>query len=823
MSRRVVAAIAALFGALPAQQRAPCDVVLDVAADAEARCRALAELQVAGALDVPTALAVLGGADETVAATAAAIVRHSWPVLPPELLQGLDGDPAAARRFLRELAVAPRPAAAAWSETRIAEAPGRLLDDRCLALAARGRPLTAADADPLLRALAAGDTGEGWRAAVQLLPSGLADQLVGRVHALLLQAQIDVAAAVPLFERTSGVGVQQLLGIAATLPLEVGEAICDHTAQRDPAAVRERARAALDGEAPLEALWLRYAAPLLDRPERRERLLAALQDAAAPMPLQQRAYEALLAAHVDDARLVRWALAGDGERLANLARLLDAEVDALPASLLADWLVADPELARLTVRALVRRRELGPEIERVLLQCFAGAVAEGPFLPAAATALLQCGSEAAVAAVWPQLRSSTLFGDYVDTLARRRAPFVHQLLLLELDADPAADVSAAVRDRQLDAVRLGLVAQGDLRQLGRLVDHAPRATPTFVRRCAHHARPLAAPLALQLLDRLPDVTDVDLAGELAAWAASCGDDEVLVRMQRLWRADGDSEMAAMLREVALRALAQGPARTGLVATLRAALAAGPLPEVLEPLPFELIATMAEPPAADDLLLLAELALRPPLADPQRERELAARWPDGRYGFPVLAAIGRRLLGSDPAIAARPFAEVAAAIAADPRHEAVSRQRLLVLWRVLERDRDLQRAVGAATAALCLSVPAADGLADGPAHWFLQHAAAGRADFAGAAQHARAAIGGLLWSAAQRSQARLFLGERDPGAGDDPWAALAAAPHRYDLLAARAAGDAAAAAHAAALVREFAGHDRATLAALDPPPAKDPIR
>lgn len=823
MNLRAAAAVVACLGALPAQERAPRELVLDVAAPAATRCRALAALQVAGALDVPTVLLALGDADEAVGASAAAIVRHSWPELPAGLLQGLDGDPTAARRFLRELAVAPRPAAVVWAEARLAEAPGRALDDRCLALAARGRPLVAADADLLLRALAAGDTGEGWHAAVGLLPPNFADQQVGRVHALLLQGRIEVAQAVPLFDRTSGTGVQQLLGIAATLPLDVGESICDHCAQRDPAAVRERARAALDGEVPLEALWLRYAAPLLDRAERRERLLAVLTDAAASPPLQQRAYEALLAAHVADARLVRWALAGDSERLPNLSRLLDAAVDALPASLLADWLVADPELARHTVRALVRREALGPEIERVLLQCFEGAAAEGPFLPAAANALLQRGSEAAVAAVWPQLRASTLFGDFVDTLARRRAPFVHQLLLLELGAAPAADVSAAVRDQQLDAVRLGLVAQGDLRQLGRLVDHAPHATPTFVRRCAHHARPLAPPFALRLLDALPSVADVDLAGELAAWAASCRDDAVVQRMQGLWAVAGDSELAGMLREVALRALVQGPARSRLVAALRAALATGPLSDALEPLPFELIATMAEPPAADDLRLLAELALLPPLADPQHERELVARWPDGRFGFPVLAAVGRRLLGSDPATAAPPFAAVAAAVAADPRREAVSRQRLLVLWRVLERDRDLLRAIGAATAALCLALPATDELADGPAHWFLQQRAADRADFAGAAQHARAAIGGLLWSAAQRSEARLFLGERDPAAGDDPWAALAAAPYRYDLLAARAVGDAAAAARAAALVREFAGHDRATRGALDPPTEKDPIR
>ncbi len=812
-----------LAAGIAAQQPTPRATVLDVTLEAETRCRALAAMQHAGALDVPTLLLAMGSADEAVGESAAAIVRHSWQELPPELLQGLDRDAVAARRFLRELAVAPRPAATIWTEAWIAAAPGRSLDDRCLALAARGRPLVAADAELLLQALADGDIDQGFRAAVGLLPPALADQLVGRVHALVLQGKADVAPAAPLFDRMSGTGVRQLLGVAATLPLDVGESICDHIAQRDPAAVGERARAALDGEVPLEALWLRYAGPLLDRPARVARLLAVLQDEAAAEPLQQRAYEALLAAHCVDARLWHWALAHETDRQRNLARLLDAAVETLPASLLADWLVGDPELARTTVRALGRREQLGPELERVLLQCFEGAAAEGPFLQPAANVLLQRGSEAAVAAVWPHLRSSTLFGDYVDTLARRRAPFVHQLLLLELDTEAAADVATTARDQQLDAVRLGLVAQGDLRQLGELVQHAVAATSTFVRRCAHHARPLARQFALQLLDALPSVTDVDLAGELAAWAATCRDDEVLAAMQRLWESPSDTELAAMLREVALRALAQGPARGRLVARLRAALAAGPLPAALEPLPFELIATMAEPPTGEDVHLLAELALLPPLSDPQRERELVARWPDGRYGFPVLAAVGRRLLGAEPATVAPPFADVAAAVAADARRDALSCQRLMVLWRVLERDRDLMQAIGGATAGLCLALPAADVVATGPAHWFLQEVAAQRADFVGAAAHARAAIGGLLWCADERSTARLFLGERDPAAGDDPWAALAAAPYHYALLAARAAGDTAAAARAAAAVREFAGHDAGSLAVLDLPPAKDPPR
>jgi hypothetical protein len=816
---RVVLAVLLGIGPLLAQR----EVLLDPGAEADARCEALATLQADGALDVPSVLAALGDADDDVASAAASIVRHEWFELPPELWEGLDRDAGAARHLLRELAQAPRPAAVAWAETRCAPASGRTADDRCLALAACGQPLRAEHVDVLLQVLAEDAVGDGWRAAVALLPPAIADGLVGRVHALLQDQKIVVGQAVPLFDRMTGNGVRQLLGLANVLPEDAGDDLCTQIAQRDPAAVQERARAMLDGEAPIEPLWLRHAGPLLDRPERRERLLAVLQDASAAPRVQQRAFRALLDARVTDARLVRWVLATDEDRERNLDRLLDAAVDRLPGSLLADLLVGDPVLAQTTVRALPARSELGPEIERVLLRSFEGAVADGHFLRPAALALLQRGSELAVSTLWPQLRSSPQWSDYVDAVSRRHTPFVHQLLLVELETALQDEVPAEVRERQLDDVRLALVAQGDLRQLDLLVAHAPRAVPTFVRRCAHHARPLGRSFALQLLEQLPDVADVDLAGELAAWAATCRDAEVLAHMQRLWESPAATEMAAMLREVALRALVQGPQRAHLVETLRAALAAGPLPDALEPLPFELMATMPEPLTPAAVQLLAELALLPPLTDAQHERDLVTRWPDGRYGFPVLAAVGRRLRGCEPAIAAEGFAKVVATVAADPRRDAVSPQRLLVLWRVLERERPLLRAVGGATAELCLALPAGDQVAAGPAHWLLQHRAAARGDLAGAAAHARAAIAGLLRRPADRGTARLFLGERDPATGNDPWAALAAAPHRYDLLAARAAGDDAAAALAAARVREFAGHDAASRRDLDLPPAKDPIR
>ncbi|MBL9079686.1 MAG: hypothetical protein JNL08_19445 [Planctomycetes bacterium] len=793
---------------------------------ADARVRELVALQQRGELDVATVLAALGCEDETVGATAAAIVRHGWPELPPALLQGLDADRRAAQRFLLELAWAPRPAAADWVAARCGEAPGRTADERLLALAARGVPLAAADVDLLLATAVAGDVGIGWHLALGLLPAPRADGLASRLHGLLQQQRIDAATVVPFLDRMSPRGAQHLLGVVAVLPAELADELSLLVAQRAPAAVQERARAALDGETPLEVRWLRFAVPLLDRAERRERLLAVLADATAARDLQQAAFTALVDARFVDARVIDWALAhaetADGA--ADLARLLDAAVDLLPAPLLAAWLEGEPTLAARTVRALVRRPELGAELERTLLRLLDGGPVAGTFLEPAATAVLQRGSEAAVRALWPTLRRWAPWDDLVEALARRRAPFAHELLLLELDAPIPDGLPAAARERQLDCARLGLVVMGDRRQLAVLVDHAKAAEPVFVRRCAHYARPLPGDLALQLLEGLAAVDDPDLAGELAAWAATSTDPGVADWLQRAWQSPATDDRAVLLREVALRALAAGPGRALLCARLQAGPDDGLSADAREALPFELIATMPDALAADDLRLLAELVLRPPLSQRQREPELVHRWPDGRHGFPLVTAVGQRLLGADPVAAGAAFTAVASTAAAAVAAPPLSRQRFLVLWRTLLRDRDVLLAVGAATAPVCLALPD-DGtaFASGPAHWLSYEAAVAGGDHAAAIAHARAAIAGLLWAGDDAFDARRFLGEREPAAGLDPWAALAAAPWLQALAAARAAGDAAGAARAAATACEFAGHDAATRAALLTSADEDPNR
>lgn len=796
--------------------------VRDHSADVETRCAQLSALQDAGQLDVPTVLAALGDAEDALSRMAAAIVRHEWVVLPPALFEGLDRSHGAARQMLRELAIAPRPAAAAWVETWTRPAPGHSADDRCLALAASVRPLGMADAEVLLATLLAGVADDGFYLAVSRLPAEVADALLARLHGHLLQQQLTVDQVAPFLDRLSPAGCERLSGLAVTLPEADARPLCRRLAERDVGIVRERVRAMLDGETPLESLWLAYAGPLLDSEARRERVRAVLKSREAAPELQQAAFDALLDARFVDATVIAWALDGTERRASNLRRLLAVGVEHVPATQLVEWLSADPDLSTATVQALVRLPKLGPALEaRLRATMFDAGWIEGPFLTAAAMAIAQRGSAAALTWLWPLLRASNQLPEFVEAMAVRRDPFVHEQLLAELDEPKPERITDAERQIQLDAVRLALVTVGDRRQLAQLVAHAARGPAVFVRRCSHYARPLEANHAHALLDAARGLDDVELAAELVAWAATSSDASVVARLQQLWSAPASTP--SELQDVALRALAAGPFRDQLAAELRAGIGVGaPTPENGQPTPtlspqrieslgYEIVATMPSPLSRDDLRMLAQLTLLPPLHDAGRERQLAARWPDGRFGFPFVAAVAQRLRGSEPALVREVFGTAAAEVLADDRRSALSRQRLLVAWRSLEADRPVQAALGQALAELMLALPGDVGA--GPAHWYAGQVAAERGDFAAAAAHARAAVRLLLRDPTERRTARLFLGERDPSASVDPWAALAATPYLMTCREAAAKGDAAASEAAGELVREFAGRDQATLASL----------
>lgn len=763
-------------------------------------------LQDGGRLDVPAALAALKLGGEA-GRTAAAIVRHEWPLLPAELLDGLGDEPAASALLLRELALAPRPSAASWAESQIArdELP---MDVRCYAVAAAARPLRGADADLLIAAAADVDGGDGYRTAAFLLDHDSADRLLGRLHAALLDEGTEFSRLLPFFDRLSGRGYEQLLGLVVSLPPPIRTQLVRYFVQNDVPAFERRAAAALDGEIELEPVWLARAAGLLDEPARVERLLGVIRDQDADFELQQAAFRALLGAEVVAREMLVWTDELEASsRLAVVRKVLDAGVAELPARRIVDWLRDDVRIAQATAAALLRRPVLEPEIEATLRELLGDVVVATPTLPFV-MALLYGGSAESVAALWPQLLRSPLFPQFADALARRRAPWGHALLLAELERGADGDGTPA-RAEQLDAVRLALVALGDRRQLDALVRRARFAEPAFVRRCAHHAEAVGVEHALKLLADAAEVEDEDLAVELIAWAATSRDPAVERELLKLWR-PGELDERKL---AALHGLAAGSARPRLLASLREAAAAGPLDDGHEAVCYELIATMPAPLSEADVGLLAELALAMPLSDPDRERRRAERWRDGRFGFPLAAAVAHRLRGADPELAHAVFAAAAGRIRAHPDFPALAPQRLLVMWRALVPDPEMQRAIGRATARLLLDATNPTGVGEGPAHLFALEQAELDGELAAAAAHAAAAVARLLRRPSERAAARLFLGERDPAAGIDPWSALAARPFVLQARLQLLAGDRSAAVRELAVARDLAGRDAEAMATI----------
>ena len=103
-----------------------------------------------------------------------------------------------------------------------------------------------------------------------------------------------------------------------------------------------------------------------------------------------------------------------------------------------------------------------------------------------------------------------------------------------------------------------------------------------------------------------------------------------------------------------------------------------------------------------------------------------------------------------------------------------------------------------------------------AAWWTTTAACGRGDHAAAKADLELALRLLHEPIGDPDLRRDLLGERDPGAGFDPFAELACLPWRIAYVDARRAGDTAAVTAARAGMREFAGRDTATIIALDKP-------
>jgi hypothetical protein len=815
---------AALLVALPAQGDVAEDraALLDRAREPEQRLAALVRLQDRGQLDVAAAVAAMAGGDDEVARSAAAILRHEWVELPDALFRGLDDVPAAARALLQELAMAPRPAASAWAAARSGAGPGRTLDDRLLALAASGVALRAPDADLVLQALVDGSAGDGLRAALAVLPAPLADAQLGKLHAAFAGGRLDVARAAPLLDRLSPRGLRQLLGPIVALPPELATALCEHLHQSAPDLLAERVAAALDDPNELATCWLPYAAPHLDVAARRDRLLALLADPKQAPERREYAFLALSTARCVAPPVLAFATEEAGPMLERVRRLLAAATDELPAQQLLDWLAADEKLAAATVAALSTRRQL-PEAAamRLVDDLREAGLASGRYLFPAAMAVVLRGPEVAVRAVWPMLQRDEGFAQFVDALARRPEPFVGDLLAAGFPpaegtpveqvapvalgpggalgaggrrvaagtgAHAAGVVRAALRAPRADAARRRragpagggrLVADGAHRECDRR--GVRRRTGRVGGRCGRRRRGRGpAAHGVDRVGRRPDRRRTARSGVAGAAAFAAA------------RRAG--------RRTAHRARGGAVARAVRFARLRSARRHERAPRAGRP------RALRRPGAA--------AAAHRSCARGRGGGALAARhqWlPAGRRGG---AAAARQRAGGGGG-------GLRCGRAGGARRSAASHDLAAAPAAAVARTRLRRRAAGCGrggdgAAGAGGGARAEDGELLGPVHWFAAHEAMARGDLPAAALQAKAAVAGLLRLPQQRGHARVFLGERDPGRGVDPWAALAALPHRLAAEAALATGDATAAAAAQARIREFAGRDHATLASLPLP-------
>lgn len=766
------------------------------------RSEALVGLQERAALSPARVVAVLDGADRELAAAAAALVRHTWLELPAELFAGLDAAPRAAQALLAELAVAPRPSAVAWAGLVAADA-AQDLATRCLALAAADRAPGRAEAELLLTALLADELLPFVTAAFERLPAELADGLVGRLHQALAAGSVPVARALPLVERLSARGLRMLLSSAVALPEEPRDALCLELSHRAVPAYLEQVALVLDGKGPLEAHWLWGAETLLQPPGRQQRLLAVLADERADgdVAVQERVFATLLAAHGVAPEVLAYARRQDDHR--SLVLLLEHCGERLDDDLLLEFLDGPPQVAGAAAQALLRRPALTERLQAALAALLGNAqVVGGDLLPVLALAVLRLGSDDAVIGLWPQLRHARQLADFVGVLRESRPKLAIQLWQQDLAADPD-DAFTRLQPRERLELLLGLVALRQTAWCQSLVREALAAPePAFLARCAEWARELDAAQVGSLLDAAAGQSDERTKAALVAWAAAAARDEAnQARLAQL----AFGAAADEVQEAALSGLAAGPGRERCLQRLRAALVA-PSDEGAEALAYAVLAGLPEPLDQAALELCAAVLLRWPVADADGEARRAARWPDGQRGFSLAVAVAERLRGADPDAAAAAFGAVARELAALPTAcRAIAPQRLMVFWRALLREPELQQALGAATAPLFLQLHGAPELGAGVAHWFQAMAETGERSSA-----ARAALAAAL---RHRHRDRLFEpfgGAREPGTGADGLARLAALPFLHTAEAARHAGDARGYTAAVAQAREFAGRDAVTL-------------
>ena len=842
MTRALRAAVmAALFTAGLAAQDG-ISVHRGTARDATAatgdRIGALHLLVTAGALDPATAVTALADADERLALAAAALVRHRV-AFDEAWFAALDADVTAARRLLDELAIAPRPSAEAWL-ARWSARSERSVDDRCRALAARSGAWSPDDRTTFVAGLLADPAGDGVSAARRVLPARIADGLVGRLHQEVVAGRLPLDEALRVFDRLSPLGVRALLGLALQLPDPACATLLRHVHDQRPELVAERVAAALDDSGNrVDPRWLPFAAPLLGEAARAARVEAMLGEPSA----RDAAFAALLAARVVSPAMLAFAAPVDDPDASKvrLARLLDRSIDAVPVAALREWLARGDGVGETVALFLPRRRQLGPELARDLFVRLqqAGTV-DGRFCRPAALAVVGGGDEEVVRALWPLVRTTADDAPFVEALVGRgaAAPFARTLLRSDAEREPIGLAPAERAERRLRALH-GAAALGDAAVVPQLVAAARSLPAELARRCASLPGPLPPGQAHALLDALgvpryapagdedvwgkvgvPEAptADLGLALELLAWAGrGAGDATVAARMLAFWRDPALPEALRDLQPEVAPAVLRGPQGPQLRAELRERLGAGPLDAAGEALAFAVVESWDEPLGAEALALCADLVFLAPRTDRAGEAVRAARWPDGRGGFALVGAVANRLRNAAPAAVAAAFATSAQAACVDPAGAAASAARARALLVATGRAPAVRAAFGPAIAPWLRAVPVDQGVWPmSLASWWAVTAAFDRGDRDAARADLGLALRLLHEPIGDPDLRRDLLGERDPGAGVDPHAALACLPWRIAYLDAVTAADAAAAAQALAGWREFAGRDAATIAALPDP-------
>jgi hypothetical protein len=784
------------------QVRAHQALVVDVDLEPAGRCAALGWLLDSGVLDDTTLAAALFSEDAGLRRQAVAILRHLRPVWPPALLAGLAGHEHARQELLRELAMAPRPGLETWIEARLGRE-GISDAERVLCLAARIAPPDVDEAKWLLQCAAEGASSEVGL-AIGRIPPDVADSVVSATESLLVSPAV-VDRLWPFFEglaRRSSAGV---FAVADRLDAPVRLALYERISGIDSAELRERARAALDGEIPLAAEWLLAAAPLMQDRARQDRVLQFLVNPASPLQARIRAFDLLLGVGRYEEGMGRFAL----EDPRRVVRLLAARID-LPDSLLLEAMdERSSGFGKLPptvgVFATLLRRPFGPAVEDRLIAFLTTEQSTIGMRPMLARALCAGGSDRGVGVMlgvvryWRESEREELYSQ----LARRRDPIAATALRTEL-VDPMRGVDSEVRQAVRAHIRLALSEHGDRRARSEFFQAIAGYDAALLRRARNALPELAASEVEQLLDALPAYGEAEARVEVMLWLGHSPQQRWRDALLKLWEEAEDEEE----REVAMRLLLAGPERPQVVAAWKN----GELDELWSSLvAYGLLAAMPDELRDEDVGLLRDLLFDLPRRDVEAERRRAAEFPDGRTGFPVVAAVAETMRRGG--VKAFDVCRVAADLVAGGELSGLTRQRLLCLWASLQAEPELMQAVARQTAALVLALEDGGDAGRPAASYFLgqQLQAEGRHD---AAAHAyEVAARGLLCDPEQRFALRLLLGSRDPLLGRDPHAALAAASHLQRARQAVLDGDAAALDLALRLAAEFAGRDEASLLAV----------